>query len=228
MSHFYDIYGNSVFYVEKRDGCGMRPTTVADAKKLGLLPSVTTILKILKDESFFDKPHVQESMRLGRVIHNEIEKRINGLEYDCAYKKYTDIANDFINNISQKGCSFSLEKPSVNEVDRFAGTVDCTYLTVGLTHVGVIDWKTTKTYPKIAIRKYLTYELQAAAYTVSEHGIGSIKDGLAKSYVVYLSTSEPGRFEVVELDSKRLLKLWHIFKKLSDVYFFLNSWEIDV
>lgn len=33
--------------MSKKDGSGMRPTTLADARKLNLLPSVTTILKVL-------------------------------------------------------------------------------------------------------------------------------------------------------------------------------------
>lgn len=43
-SHYYDHEGKPVFEVPKKDGTGMRPTTVADARKLNLLPSVTTIL----------------------------------------------------------------------------------------------------------------------------------------------------------------------------------------
>lgn len=49
-AHWYDLSGLPVFEVKKADGIGMRKTTLADARKQNLLPSVTGILKLL------DKP----------------------------------------------------------------------------------------------------------------------------------------------------------------------------
>lgn len=46
-SHWYFDDGRPCYEMEKKDGSGMRPTTLADARKLNLLPSVTTILKVL-------------------------------------------------------------------------------------------------------------------------------------------------------------------------------------
>ena len=48
--HWYDFNGNAVFEQPKKDGSGMRPTTIRDAKALGLLPSVTSVLKILSKD----------------------------------------------------------------------------------------------------------------------------------------------------------------------------------
>ena len=44
--HWYDKEGNPFYTIERADGKGMRNTTLRDAKKLGLLPSVTTILGV--------------------------------------------------------------------------------------------------------------------------------------------------------------------------------------
>ncbi len=44
QGHWYDKQGNAVYEVPRVKGGGMRPTTLADARKLGLVPSVTTIL----------------------------------------------------------------------------------------------------------------------------------------------------------------------------------------
>jgi hypothetical protein len=49
MSHFYDLQGNPHHFVKGANG-KERPSTVADAKKHGWLPSVTEVLKVL------DKP----------------------------------------------------------------------------------------------------------------------------------------------------------------------------
>lgn len=44
-SHFYYPDGRPCYEVPRANGNGMRPTTLADCKRLGLLPSATTILK---------------------------------------------------------------------------------------------------------------------------------------------------------------------------------------
>ncbi len=43
--HYYDQQGGPVYEVPRKDGLGMRPTTLADARKMDLVPSVTTILQ---------------------------------------------------------------------------------------------------------------------------------------------------------------------------------------
>ena len=45
-SHWYTKDGEPCYTIERADGKGMRNTTLRDAKKLGLLPSVTTILGV--------------------------------------------------------------------------------------------------------------------------------------------------------------------------------------
>lgn len=52
--HWYKPDGTAMHWIAKKDGSGDRPTTLADAKKLGLFPSVTSILKIL------NKPALQD------------------------------------------------------------------------------------------------------------------------------------------------------------------------
>lgn len=54
MSHFYDLKGNLVAEVPNLSKGGYRPTTSADAKKLGLVPSVTTVLTALNKEMLND------------------------------------------------------------------------------------------------------------------------------------------------------------------------------
>ena len=48
--HWYSRTGEPMHWVKRASGEGTRPTTLADARKLDLLPSVTTILRTL------DKP----------------------------------------------------------------------------------------------------------------------------------------------------------------------------
>lgn len=46
-AHWYYADGSPCYELPKKDGSGMKVPTLADAKKLGLVPSVTTILKTL-------------------------------------------------------------------------------------------------------------------------------------------------------------------------------------
>jgi hypothetical protein len=45
--HYYQADGTPCYEVPNKSKGGMRPTTLRDAKKMGLFPSVTTILKLL-------------------------------------------------------------------------------------------------------------------------------------------------------------------------------------
>jgi len=44
--HWYAPDGSPAYTVQAKNGSGLRPTTIRDARALGLLPSVTTILKV--------------------------------------------------------------------------------------------------------------------------------------------------------------------------------------
>src|SRR3982750_1919915 len=46
-SHWYLPDGTPFYEVEKKDGSGKRPATLADARKAGALPSVTNVLGVL-------------------------------------------------------------------------------------------------------------------------------------------------------------------------------------
>ena len=47
-AHWYKPTGEPMHFVERSDGKGTRPATLRDARKLGLLPSPTSILKVLR------------------------------------------------------------------------------------------------------------------------------------------------------------------------------------
>ena len=52
--HWYDKDGKACFEVPKAKGGGMRATTLADARKLGLYPSVTTIMGVMSKPQLDD------------------------------------------------------------------------------------------------------------------------------------------------------------------------------
>lgn len=52
--HWYTATGEARHFVPKKTGQGNRPTTIADARKEGLLPSVTSVLQILDKPALTD------------------------------------------------------------------------------------------------------------------------------------------------------------------------------
>ena len=60
MAHYYTQEGDPRHFIPKKDGTGDRPTTIKDARKEGLLPSVTTIIKVM------NKPALDQ-WRMGEV-----------------------------------------------------------------------------------------------------------------------------------------------------------------
>lgn len=77
-SHWYKPTGEPCYEVERSDGKGMRPTTLRDAKKLGLVPSVTTILKCIA------KPELENWKREQDILAVLTTPRIVG-EADDAF-----------------------------------------------------------------------------------------------------------------------------------------------
>lgn len=77
-SHWYWPDGRPAYEIAKKDGSGVRPTTLADARKMNLLPSVTTILRIL------DKPALTDWKIEQAVLAAMTTPRIDG-EADDAF-----------------------------------------------------------------------------------------------------------------------------------------------
>ena len=65
--HWYRRDGTPCHTVPRASGEGERSTTVADARKLGLLPSVTTILSIV-DKPQLTRWRIVEALKLARLV----------------------------------------------------------------------------------------------------------------------------------------------------------------
>lgn len=95
-AHWYDTRGNAMHEVARADGDGMRATTLADARKLNLLPSVTTVLSILA------KPEL-ERWKLETMLESALTTpRLEGEDLhafatriDAERERVTQLACDF-------------------------------------------------------------------------------------------------------------------------------------
>lgn len=236
--HWYTPDGEPAYEVCKRDGTGKRPTTLRDAKTLGLLPGVTTVLNALDRpqltlwkqkqailatravemakgedvDAWMDRvlakaaEPVAEAADLGSRIHGAIETACAGGHWDTeALGPYVNpILNWILARLAAGGRIIAQEAIVVNRTEGYAGRLDIA-IQMPDRLIWFIDWKSRKTRPgdsdRVAFTPYNTQRLQLGAYSA----IWAVEKGLGWPLVrcanVMTSSTEPGRFAVVEHDN---------------------------
>lgn len=215
-SHWYFQDGTPCYEVPRSDGQGMRTTTLRDARKLGLLPSVTTILKLLHKQGLVDWLIEQaclsvltaprdESEDLDafvyRVLHTERQQ-------DSEAQKARDLGTDIHAALEAavQGGQIAEElrvyvEPVLEAVKSIGGVFKVEAILVGDGYAGktdlilvngdnltVIDFKTTKKLPKAC---WDEHRLQLSAYAAALLKAASHQIFTAN---IYISTTEPGKF----------------------------------
>lgn len=240
-SHWYYPDGRTCYELPKASGDGMKVPTLADAKKLNLLPSVTTILKIM------DKPglnrwlteqaclallttprlHVEKDDEfVNRVLNVERQQE---QESDKARQLGTDIHAALELAVQGKQCDPELRvfvDPVLDEVWKLGEVFEVEKILVGDGYAGkcdlileagkdwtLVDFKTTKSLPKKA---YPEHKLQLSAYAKAWRFI------YVQTYNMYISTEEPGK--VVTLPSGTLEDYEHGFVPLLKLWQWLNNY----
>jgi ATP-dependent exoDNAse (exonuclease V) beta subunit len=202
---------------------GMRKTTLADAKKLGLLPSVTTILNCL------DKPALtawkienaclsvltaprQEGEELDAFVKRVLSKERQqdqesiramqlgtevheAIEQALGGKQFNPDLTVYVNPV----LSLELFKgqnttEKILVGDGYAGRTDCISELGNVVYL--VDFKTAKTLPKKT--SWTEHVLQTSAYAAALGNVGNQKIITAN---IYISTTEPGKIAVFEQES---------------------------
>lgn len=227
-SHWYKPDGTPCYELPKKDGSGMKTPTLADAKKLGLLPSVTTILKILAkpelqawivEQAVLSvlttprKPGETDDVFVQRVLHDEKIQdqeaqvaRDRGVELHAALEDYfqgREIAADLRPWIM----------PAAEVLRTYGEPVTTEKILVGPGYAGktdliikapeawwIWDFKTAKKLPEKGAWK--EHVLQCAAYAKAFDDM-SLDGGRDLSVPtrtgnVYISTTEQGTFTICE------------------------------
>lgn len=98
MGHWYNPDGSSCYELPKKGG-GMRGTTLGDAKKLGLLPSVSTIIQDVVAKPFVERwirdQYIGIAIKKSRQWSHFDDEKLKRMTY-AAYK-------EFMGNISGRG-----------------------------------------------------------------------------------------------------------------------------
>lgn len=217
-SHWYYPDGKPCYEVERADGQGKRPTTLRDARKLGLLPSVTTILQVLRKpalEAWLTEqaclavltapklPDEQLDAFVERVLHTEKQQ-------DAESQKARDLGTDIHNAIEQSLGGFPVEarlvpfvEPVVKKALEFGRPTATEKIIVGSGYAGktdlicetdtlitVLDFKTCKKLPKQSWDEHL---LQLSAYAA---GLGNTGSKLLITANIYITTAIPSEIAV--------------------------------
>jgi ATP-dependent exoDNAse (exonuclease V) beta subunit len=218
-SHWYSKDGKPAYEVPYADPKkGMRPTTLRDAKKLGLLPSATTLLKIL------DKPAltawkveqavltVLTSPRLAseeidafikRVLHTDKEQEEEASKARELGSQIHDAIEKALSGEEFGPALAAYVAPVIAAVNGLGKVTATEKIIVGEGYAGrldaivetdstitVLDFKTTKNLPR---ESYPEAKLQLSAYAKA---LGNTGKKTIQTANIYISTTEQGKIAV--------------------------------
>lgn len=220
-SHFYDKTGNPKHFVEKKDGSGNRPSTVADCRKNDWYPSPTTVLKLLAKPALMDWlvrnaviAFASDPLREGESLDDKITRV---LDTERQQDQESQIAMDLgaaIHEAIEKALGM---QPWDNSLKAYVDPVMGQLAHLGkcvasekvlVNEIGyagktdcilenpeefwVADFKTTKRIPE---RPYDEQKLQLASYCAA---LGNTGEKRIRGVILYVSTTEPGLVKAVE------------------------------
>lgn len=217
-AHWYTRAGEPMHTVIAKGSGQPRATTIADARKLDLVPSVTTILKVLNKPDLnnwireqdclavLTSPH-RENEELDAFVHRILhEDKTQDEERDAAAKFGLDFHGAIADSLEYKSVDPKWIPWILPVLDHLKvgatrhceyrvvgnGYAGCVDLIVGDKEVDIYDFKTTKgRLPDKG--SYVEHKLQLSAYAEALEANGFVVKSTSN---VYISTVEPGKFIV--------------------------------
>ena len=246
--HWYDKDGKAVFEVPKAKGGGTRATTIADARKMGLYPSVTTILSVMAkpqlddwklqqvaERAYANPPQdgeeagtyarrtidgafeqVSDAADLGTAIHAAIEGHFKGIPVAEGMQVYVQPVVAALEAAGIKIVQHELRL--VNGAAGYAGTTDAVMVCDG--QQGILDFKSRKTKAGVKCEPWDTEPMQIAAYGVAKFDTVPLCGAN-----VYISTTEPGRVEIVSYDHNQMQNAWWAFSNVCFLWRYLKKYK---
>jgi len=254
-SHWYTHEGEPAHKQPKAKGGGLRPTTLADARKLNLFPSVTTLTGVM------DKPTLNR-WKANQVGLAAYESRPTEGETPDYYAKrivsasmeQTDAAASFgteVHDALEQWFKHGIEppahlmeycKPAMDWFDnKSLAVVEVEQRVISLKrgYAGmadliatdendkayVIDWKTRKTTKGRKVAPYDWQPEQIAAYGAAYWGEAMVMNRQVVGANVFISSTEPGRLEVSPYNGGALRDAYEIFLKITDLWRYQKDYD---
>lgn len=266
--HWYTKTGTPCHTQKTKPGAKnpIRPTNISDAKRLGLLPSVSGYTKMLASTGleihkmrevakacFNSPPHpgeeidtyvksmmenagkdVAQAADLGTLVHKAIEDHFLGKPcWDSdvtlstgATSRLSDLVNPAIEKFNSLNLQVSFAEKVLTSPKRgYAGTTDIVWRSDS--ELGILDWKSKRTKEGEEVRPIDTHPMQIAAYIVAHYGEDVIinKFDGTRGYNVYVSTTQPGRVDVVEYGPEELHKAFEAFDSCCQLWRYVNGYD---
>lgn len=245
-SHWYNRDGTPAYTVLNADGTKQVNTTIVHARKLGLLPSVTTVLKILSKESIttwkqeqmlkatINTPRLEneeENLWFRRIIEEADRPAKTAREFGDAIHKYCEMRLCGHNHLT----AMEIPVPTAQAIDRFIeqhireAIPEFTVLNTELGFAGrtdvkckfdgelsIIDWKNQNT-KDIKPKYYDEWVYQGGAYTLGT--------GVKNFISVIISRDEQGKIEYYKWTDEELKRGQEIFKSILKTFRLINKLE---
>jgi len=248
-AHYYTRDGKPQHWMPKKDGTGNRSTTIADARKLGLLPSPTTILKQLAKPQLTGwlieqgclavltsprKPDESLDQFVYRVLHIDKEhdaERDAAAEAGTAIHEALELAMCGIEYDPAMAGYVVPVMAEINKIGRvattekvivgdgYAGRTDC--LLESDDAITVLDFKGCKKLPDKG--PWDEHRMQLAAYAAPLGNTGNKRVECAN---IYINRNEPGDILVAKIDDWQ--HDYKRFKLLVDFWYLSNRIERSV
>lgn len=222
--HYYTQTGEPAHFVPKKDGSGNRPTTIADARKLNLLPSVTTVMRCLAKPALIDwivQQNVLAAVTTPRLDGESLDDFVKRImdkdakaETDAARDRGTEMHAALELLFQGRGAEVASEilpwvQPAYEAISKRGSMATIEAVVIGDGYAGKVDlqqlqndgwlwlwdWKTTKKLPKEA---YSEARLQLSAYAEAICVSGKLEPSQIRTGNVYISTTEQGKFVICE------------------------------
>lgn len=230
-THWYTLDGQPCYEVPAVKG-GMRPTTLRDARKLNLVPSVTTIIRMAAAPGL-------ERWKQQQVLHAALTlPTIQGESEDAYLERIMRDSQEQARKAAERGTAIHASLQGCFEHKRipeahieYVGAV-CNHLAERYGpldwsaeqsfahHLGfggkcdlqsseiVLDFKTKEFTADSLPKTWDEHAMQLAAY---RHGFGMEQ---ARCAIAFVSVTVPGLTHICELDQAELTKGWQCFEAL--------------
>jgi len=245
--HYYNLKGEAVFEVPNKTKGGMRPTTIGDCRKLGLLPSVTTLFRVLakpeldrwkqtqvllasmtlprnegeSDDSWMSRVMEDAFVQVGDAA--DLGTRVHAaLENHFQGRPFDESLKSYVDPVDvwvkQNGVTFiEHEIRLVNSDGGYAGTTDAHIKVAGREGTGILDFKTRKSKPQYPMTPWSTEPIQIAAY-------GKVKSA-SFGVNVFISTTEPGRVECAWYEKEQMERDYEAFTHIVSLWSYMNNYD---
>lgn len=240
--HWYTRRGEPAYSVKAKAGHD-RPTHLGDARKLGLVPGVSSIIRcaaapglekwkadqlMLSALTLPRRPHEPEKEWLSRVVQDSREQARKAAERGTSihaaiqgHFEGEQVSGEYAPHI--EGAKAALALWAGEAFDH-----ECCCVEQSFAHAlgfggkadllctspeFIADFKTKEFSPDDELKTWDEHAMQLAAY---RHGLDFVK---ARGVIVYVSASYPGLATVIEIPEEELQKGWKMF------YSLLHYWQ---